>query len=34
MRWDLDTGGFCGLVGKALEPHEQGEGMIEVLLTR
>ncbi len=34
MRWDPDMGAFCGLVGKALEPHEEGKGMIEVLLTR
>ncbi len=33
MRWEPDSG-ICGLVGKALEPHEEGEGMIEVLLTR
>jgi len=33
MRWDPDSG-MCGLVGKALEPHEEGEGVIEVLLTR
>ncbi len=34
MRWDADPGTPCALVGKALEPHEEGEGMIEVLLTR
>jgi len=34
MRWDPDSGQLCGLVGKALEPHEEGEGVIEVLLTR
>ncbi len=33
MHWDPDSE-MCGLVGKALEPHEAGEGMIEVLLTR
>ncbi len=34
MRWDPDSGEICGLVGKALEPHEEGESIIEVLLTR
>jgi len=34
MRWDPDSGEFCALVGKALEPHEEGECVIEVLLTR
>ncbi len=31
MRWNPESGQTCGLVGKALEPHEAGEGMIEVL---
>jgi len=34
MRWDADSADPCALVGKALEPHEEGEGIIEVLLTR
>ncbi len=34
MRWDPDSVEICGLVGKALEPHEEGESIIEVLLTR
>lgn len=32
MRWDLDRGEPCGLVGKALEYHGGGTGMIMVLL--
>jgi len=33
MRWDPDSG-LCGFVGKALEPWEEGEGVILVLLMR
>ena len=34
MRWDPESGEICGLVGKALEPWEEGEGMILVILMR
>lgn len=34
IRWDPDTGQPCGLVGKALEPYADSEGLIQVLLTR
>lgn len=34
MRWDPEEGVPCGLVGKALEDHGGGTGMIMVLLMR
>ena len=33
MRWDPDSG-LCGFVGKALEPWEEGEGVVLVLIMR
>jgi len=33
MGWDPDSG-LCGFVGKALEPWEEGEGVVLVLLMR
>ncbi len=34
MRWDPDQGEPCGLVGKALQHHGGGTGLILVLLTQ
>ena len=34
MRWDPESGAPCEFVGKALEPLEEGEGIILVLLMR
>ncbi len=34
MRWDPENGTPCALVGKALQAHPDGKGVIEVLLTR
>jgi len=34
MRWDPKSGEICGFVGKALEPFEDGTGVIQVLLMR
>jgi len=34
MRWDPENGAPCAFVGKALEPHKGGSGVILVLLTR
>ena len=31
-RWDPNTGSLCGLVGKALEAHPEGAGVLPVLL--
>ncbi len=33
MRWNPDSGQTGGIVGKALEPHGDSEGVIEALLT-
>ena len=32
MRWEPDSGKPCHLVGKALDPWEEGSGLIRVLL--
>lgn len=32
IKWNLESGGTCGLIGKALEPLDSGTGMISVLL--
>ena len=34
MRWDPENGAPCAFVGKALEPHKGGSGVILVLLMR
>jgi len=34
MRWDPESGEPCGFVGKALEPLQEGTGIILVLLMR
>jgi hypothetical protein len=34
MRWNPESGGACGLIGKALEPLDSGTGVIRVLLMR
>jgi V8-like Glu-specific endopeptidase len=34
MKWNSESGGVCGLIGKALEPLDSGTGVIQVLLMR